>query len=174
MEKAIIPLINKGGDQLGASSSANFLVDNLNKLLLTGSFLPLTALHKWLEYSTGEVAKIIGQNKAELFAEKEVLITEINNFTAFEAIKNIIPENRLNQAFTACRDLNKERVKLYKAIDKEAGKIKQVEGDDDNPAQEDESLNNSVIKINETKAKETPNNRIEEPSLSKRSHSCSF
>ena len=64
MEKVIIPLINKGGDQLGASSSANFLVDNLNKQLLKEAYLPLTALYKLLEYSPGEFVKIIGQNKA--------------------------------------------------------------------------------------------------------------
>ena len=176
MEKAIIPLINKGGDQLGASSSANFLVDNLNKPLLTGSFLPLTALHKWLELSPGEVSKIIGEDKENLFIDYESPIIQYRgSLTAFEAMKNVMPEDRLDKIFTACRDLNEEKVKLYKEVDKandkEAGKIKQVEGDDYNPAQEDESLNNSVIKINETKAKETPNNTIKQTFL-QRLFSC--
>ncbi|MCE2687183.1 MAG: hypothetical protein LW595_01360 [Rickettsiales bacterium] len=125
MEKAIIPLINKGNDQLGPVLSANFLIDKKN--LLQETFLPLTALHNWLKYSPGEARNIIGKNKANLFLGSEVLLRQMNDFAAFEAMKNVIPEDHLTQLLNACRDLNKERVELYKIIDKAAEEIKQSE-----------------------------------------------
>ena len=71
-------------------------------------------------------------------------MSKINNFAAFEAIKNVMPKARLDQLFTACRDLNKKRVELTKAIDQEARKAKQAKGDDDLPSEEVESPNNKT------------------------------
>ena len=56
-----------------------------------------------------------------------------------------MPEALLNQAFTACRDLNKEREKLYEEIkDIKGGFVKQTKGDDDLPSEEVESPNNKT------------------------------
>ena len=71
-------------------------------------------------------------------------MSKIDNYTAFEAIKNVMPENRLADLFTVCPNLNKERVELTKAIDQEARKAKQAKGDDDLPSEEVESPNNKT------------------------------
>ena len=54
-------------------------------------------------------------------------MSKINNFAAFEVIKNVMPKARLDQLFTACRDLDKERKGLYEEI--EAEKTKQTKRD---------------------------------------------
>ena len=120
MKEAIIPLINKGPDLLGGSLSANFLRQRRD--LLQKTFLPLTALYKWLELNSSNQIEIIGKDKKELCLENAALMSKINNFAAFEAMQNVIPEDRLKQLFTACRDLKEERKGLYKEVEAAASK----------------------------------------------------
>ena len=147
IKKAVIPLINKGPDLLGGSSSANFLRERGD--LLQKTFLPLTALYKWLEFNSSNQIEIIGNDKEELCLENAALMSKINNFAAFEAMQNVIPKDRLKQLFTACRDLNKERKGLYKEV--KAEKTKQTNGDNDTPNQDDESSVASEIEAPSSK-----------------------
>ena len=110
-----MPLINKGPDLLGGSSSANFLRERRD--LLQKTFLPLTALYKWLEHDLKNRSEILDEDQKKLCSENQALMFKINNFTAFEAMQNVIPKDRLNQLFTACRDLDKERKGLYQEIE---------------------------------------------------------
>ena len=121
MERIIIPIINKGSDALGGSSSANFLQDNEEQL--RGSYIPLSALYKYGEQNTAYQVEIIGNNLITKTAESNNF-DKMSEISSFFALKSVLGEEEFSKIFKNYRDLDKTKI-----INKIDARISNLDGD---------------------------------------------
>lgn len=142
MEKIIIPIINKGGDNLGGSGSANFLRDNLSEL--NNKYISLSGLYKYCEHNSSLQVKIIGNKlykRIENYCTEgkkinyEEIANNMNQISSFIALKKILEKKKFSSLIKNYSDLDKTIT-----IDKIKGKIIKAIGDLDKLEPENENI----------------------------------
>ena len=155
MERIIIPIINKGGDKLGGSGSANFLQDKQEQL--NDSYISLSALYKYGEQNNSYQIEIIGNNLINKTSESNYY-DKIGEISSFVALKSVLGEDNFSKILK-----NYQRLDKSKIINKIDSRIINLDGDDNEfiePENDNFPKNQITPKNHITNSKRLNNKRI--------------